>query len=476
MRFQCSPCQAVTVSVGTDADGSKSSTVHLYPGVFGDSLILTDQVCPEVGGGCLAQQAGLYDLSHSKTAINVSTIADKATTLQNLPSIDNTVQKISGVNTLDTLGISTKWGNYSLPNATIMALDASYLSLPNHVSYGTRVGYLSVGNPKRDLTSTQDSANDFPSVLAKQNVTPADSFGLTYGSAALNLDGSLIFGGYDRARVLGQVGAFPINDQKMRTELLDITIGIAEGNFSPLEEDSYDGLLRLDGSPRATHKSITISPATPYLSLSPETCAAIAEHIPVTLNKSLGLYTWNTKDPIYNRLLSSAMYLGFIFHIDAGNLTIQVPFQLLNLKLEAPLAPEPTPYFPCQPYTKANKPDTDFVLGRAFLQAAYIAVHWTASRWFLAQAAGPDIDKTDISLFNPQSTTLLTTDIGNFASSWRKSWGTEPGQHESKGSGLSDWQIGVAVCVPVVVLALAGLCLYCVKFRKGQSLKRPGYW
>lgn len=167
-----------------------------------------------------------------------------------------------------------------------------------------------------------------------------------------------------------------------------------------------------------------MNPGAPYLYLPNSTCAAIAQHLPVTYNFGKALYFWNVSDPHYARIVTSPTYLSFVFRGSSGNLTIKVPFQLLNLTLEAPLVSTNTAYFPCQP---PRGPECRYSLGRAFLQAAFIGVNWSIageSQWFLAQAPGPNTDP------NPQSATYtgpLPIGLGKeWADTWSGFWTSLP--------------------------------------------------
>ena len=100
-------------------------------------------------------------------------------------------------------------------------------------------------------------------------------------------------------------------------------------------------------------------------------------------------------------------------NLQQSNLTIKVPFQLLNLTLEAPISSEPTQYFPCRSPLAGG----GYTLGRAFLQAAFVGVDWNSDTgsWFLAQAPGPNTAKT------PQQE-ILTTTVSSSSNAWSDSW------------------------------------------------------
>jgi hypothetical protein len=219
----------------------------------------------------------------------------------------------------------------------------------------------------------------------------SNSYGLHIGSAALGIPGSAFVGGYDQSRVLGEVTAQSYALYSLPIDLLDIGIGVAEG-ASPFTYPSKSGLLAQGNSSIGVALPVLIEATIPYLYLPGSTCDAIASQLPVTFQADYGLYFWNTSDPQYMRIVTSPSYLSFTFRMnrsDSQNMTINVPFKLLNLTLEEPLAHTPIQYFPCRPMTNG----ASYTLGRAFLQAAFVGVNWQSDLnglWFLAQAPGPN--------------------------------------------------------------------------------------
>lgn len=143
--------------------------------------------------------------------------------------------------------------------------------------------------------------------------------------------------------------------------LLDVIIRLETG--APLFDSSgflsvYPGLgdnevarlkaLEYGGKPGSAHAYS--DPAAPYIYLSPGTCEA-AKHLRVPFDSDLEIYLRNASGPQFERLVTSAAYLAFVFADQAAtNMMIKVPFPLLNPDLTAPLAEEPMAYFPCKSY------------------------------------------------------------------------------------------------------------------------------
>ena len=206
----------------------------------------------------------------------------------------------------------------------------------------------------------------------------------------------------------------------------------------------------------------------------PETCANIAQNLPVTLQPDIGLYTWNTD--AYKQIVSSPAYLAFVFQrVGAGNMTIKVPFALLNLMLESPIVSRPQQYFPCRPFY-ANDDSGKYEFGKAFLQATFIGMNWGESKWFMAQAPGPGAGASNVQTIGPNDTSINSDPIDNFGTTWAKTWTPLPPSRtvspgKSSSSGLSSGaKTGIGIAGGLVGFALIRATL-CFIFR---MLRRRG--
>ena len=206
-------------------------------------------------------------------------------------------------------------------------------------------------------------------------------------------------GGYDSSRLLTEYVKTQNNDT---FDLLDIGIGISSGQ-SPIVNvssiGSASGLLKVNNA-YAGSQPVQVDGRFPYMYLPSSTCEAIAAYLPLTYNEDIALYTWDIKDPAYRDIITSPSCLSFIFNKDTplANTTIKIPFALLNLTLTPPLAPEPTPYFPCRPLDLGpNLPIKSYYLGRAFLQQAFFMVDWDSlTDWCIFQKASMKFYKRHI--------------------------------------------------------------------------------
>lgn len=351
---------------------------------------------------------------------------------------------------------------YSNVNATLVAMNKSEVVLPDGRRYDDEVGNLGLGNP----ADTEFPGAGIVAQMKAQGLVGSNSFGLHMGSVALGQRGSLILGGYDASRVYGPVGVFEMQLSAPIIYLQDVSLGVETGfwpfNASQAEVGSVwqgpknevlETIVDFFGGKKGS-AMVTPNPAVPGIYLPGETCARAAKHLPVTLDPKLGYYLWNTADPTYLPLLSSAAFLAFTFaDTQAANLTIKVPFQLLNLTLDAPIVDVPTPYFPCHDVT-GN--DTGYLeLGRAFLQAAFFGVNLDQSVTFLAQAPGPTMNQSIIRPLSPADRTLTSTNpLSAFRDSWAAHWSPDPPTRGGGGASLSAGAIA-----GIVIGALAGVGL-----------------
>lgn len=281
--------------------------------------------------------------------------------------------------------------------------------------------------------------------------------------------------------------------QGNNTRLLDIGIGVHTGK-SPFKFASKDELL-IDSSGAKTSIKVIPDSQGSYLSLPKETCDAIADELPITLDSS-GYYLWDTDDSKYQEIVSSPAYLSFTFPSSTANgapddVVIKVPFMLLNLTLGPVFSGQKNSvqYFPCMPFDPS---DGNYFLGRAFLQAALIGRNWEEPgiAW-LAQAPGPGSNHQGLGLSLQdiqRSQNILEPISGDqddlFGSSWSGYWDplvdsspsansshSNSGDDQNKATGLSTGaKAGIGAGVgALALLSIVGLCLWMRKKRKSTS-------
>lgn len=331
------------------------------------------------------------------------------------------------------------------------------------------IEYTSVNGSDVSLNTTLSSAYT-------QGAISSPFYGLHIGSASSSapVPGSLILGGYDKSRCL----TTPIVSDTDVFELTDIGLGVASGD-SPFPKDPQLPVRKLLQSGGASSVKAYPNPGVPYLYLPMETCDAIAKHLPVEFNETLGLYIWNTSAPAYQDIITSTSYLSFDLQSGASTSTIYLPFALLNLTLEWPLVDAPTQYFPCSPY---QSPDGRFHLGRAFLQGAFMAQNWQTGKLMLAQAPGPDLSDLSLAMISANDTSVSPMIK---APSWDSTWNSKLKAFQRNDSSASDNSSGVAagnihglssgalagivVGIVAVLLLIAGVCYVLLRRQRTKA-------
>jgi hypothetical protein len=452
------PWQAVTVGVG-----SPEQYIDLYPGNIW-STVLINCSC-EGSANCPSPHPPVYVEGKSSEYDNTS--------IQMTPGVQDfafhgadAMNLTGNVHALrDQISVSSHSGYITFHSKSDSISAGTFISgYPGGLELPMTVGLLSLGAVNDIQNFTPITANILLPDMKNQGKIPSKSWGLHVGSVPFKIPASLFFGGYDEARVLGSLG---VSDD-ISWQLTDIFIGVQEGN-SPFPNGTQRGLLKDDNAVLRTLKVVP-NPAVPYLYLPRDTCNAIANYLPVTLKPDLGLYVWTPTDPRYRDIITSPSYLGFTFQqYGSPDITIKVQFGLLNLTLGPPLVTTPTPYFPCKEYKPAK--GEKWHLGRAFLQAAFLGQNWETSKYFMAQAPGPNVGVSSIKSISPSDRTIEPNPKSPlWETTWSDVWkplgssdsNSTSSNAASEKNGLSTGakvSIGVGVVVIVLVLAVAVVLL-----------------
>lgn len=397
----------------------------------------------------------------------------------------------SGFGVIDTVGFAPKSldNPASRVNTTIVAVETWPVPFGDNSTYSARLGILGLGPPTDERIGSLTAPVGILSDLKSRGDIASLSFGLHMGSVPFKQRGSLVLGGHERNRALGPVGVFRYDQPTAAPPLLllDVLLGTHIGGspFSPpisgtTEHPSTSVWRGIGDNFRADEVTkrfggkagsavIMVNPAVPYMYLPPGTCEAAAAHLPVTFSRELNLFLWDTTSAAYGRIINSPSYLAFVFaDRTAANITIKVPFQLLNLTLEAPLVATPMQYFPCRSFDSAYG---FWMLGRAFLQAAFLGVDFERNLTYLAQAPGPDMEQSVLVERPAGREGLETNPIEEWESSWMKRWTVlavdEAALAEQGANGL-----GVRAIVGIVVGVLAFVVVACVGGWYWRRMKR----
>ena len=181
------------------------------------------------------------------------------------------------------------------------------------------------------------------------------------------IPGSLIIGGYDRTRHSDRVLTVP--------STLDTIVGI-QSISTKFSNDTHVNLLT-DGI------IATIDTNVQDIWLPSSVCDAFALALGLTYFKDADRYyvtdaaraTLQTTLPVITFTIGTAATGG-------STITIELPYAAFDLQARYPIFGSPTYYFPIR--RAAN--ETQYTLGRVFLQEAYLSVDWERDVFNISQA------------------------------------------------------------------------------------------
>ncbi|KAI4229375.1 MAG: hypothetical protein L6R36_000916 [Xanthoria steineri] len=448
-------------------------------------------MCKDNTEAQICGSGGLYNPADSSTV-------DQKTIQIRLPdpgSLDGSQSQanVSWRQIMETLQIPRpKYQPVVVQNFSIKLVDKASIHLPDgSADYRPQLGNLALGAPDVKHVfdgSPEVNASLIPAAIYQSGEISTNSFGLHIGSVAMGIPLSLWLGGYDSSRLLGSVSSQPYSGDQLLIDLLEVGIGVDNG-ASPFPFAQKQDLLRQGNASIGDSIQVSLDPLAPYLHLPQSTCAAIASYLPVSYQSKYRLYFWNTEDPRYEPLVKSPSFLSFTFRapsLPQAKLIIKVPFQLLNLTLQAPMIDTPTQYFPCRSPLAGGTHPSGYALGRAFLQAAFLAVNWDENHgaWSLGQAPGPD---TATAPQQEQFSNIFKSSTASWSDSWKGHWtpieekistvnSTSPAVPKDAAApmaGLSAGaKAGIGVGCAAALVAGIGLCFYRMRSRARRASER----
>lgn len=186
-----------------------------------------------------------------------------------------------------------------------------------------------------------------------------------------------------------------------------------------------------------------IDSTLPFLYLPSGVCDEFASRLGLTHDPATDLYILNNTQRTTNKQTIQSITFALVDTEYSGNsTTIELGYNAFDLEATLPLYEQATPYFPIR---KSLSGDHN-VLGRAFLQEAYVIADFERHNFTIAQAQFP----------NP-----LTQDI-------RAIYNTTftPAQESSHGEGLSGGAIAGIVIGALAAVGILGAMIFWLMKRK----------
>lgn len=221
---------------------------------------------------------------------------------------------------------------------------------------------------------------------------------------------------------------------------------IPGANFDPgWPEDSFSLLNPADAA------LYTIDSTTPYLWLPESVCLQFEKALGIVYNEDIQLYTFGSNVLQHQNLVNLNLTFNFIIADDVRSskmVSLSIPYPAFDLQLTYPFpglnatqSSAPTNYFPLR--KAAN--DTQYTIGRSFLQETYLLVDYDRSSFSVYQATFPtDASLKLVNIVMPQNTDNTT----------KPAVGTPQNHGLSKGA-LAGVAAGASGVVAVLV---AGVC------------------
>ncbi|KAI1817800.1 acid protease [Poronia punctata] len=243
------------------------------------------------------------------------------------------------------------------------------------------------------------------SLVEQSGVIPSHSYGFTPGAYYAGPRGvpmSLTLGGYDENRFEPHDIKFSLNSTTRQPQALIRAITATVADFEQAPGNWSASSIELS----SFNESVTalIDSSTPYLWLPEELCDRFADALDLKWNETFELYLFPDLDNLQR--YKSAPDLSFTFTLSSAdnqnnlgtpldmpgivNITvsanafiqsIQYPFQG-----QVPYGSGAIPYFPLKRTENGSRP----IIGRSFLQEAYIITNYETSKFSLHKARFPD--------------------------------------------------------------------------------------
>ncbi|KAH6710736.1 aspartic peptidase domain-containing protein [Leptodontidium sp. MPI-SDFR-AT-0119] len=224
-------------------------------------------------------------------------------------------------------------------------------------------------------TTNFDDFNDpqpsFMGSLKNRSLIPSLSFGYHAGASYSNIPASLVLGGYDTSQFdAGKVSTVRFNMNDSYTLPVALQVIQASGTLDGVVTLLPEGIMT------------TIDSTIPEIWLPVAACEKFEISFGLQMDNATGRYLVN--DTIHSKLKE----LNPVITFKLGNqtyggetLNIVLPYSAFDLQVNYPIYPNATNYFPLRRAMNA----TQYVIGRAFMQEAYIIVDYERQNFSISQ-------------------------------------------------------------------------------------------
>jgi hypothetical protein len=412
--------------------GTPEQTFRIFPATSGhETFIPVPEGCTESDPSNCGSLRGAYPFNGKDSdgfAVNASSTW-KPIGLYSLTFGNELGMEDNGLYGFDKVGLT-------LDNSGGLELDSQIVA--GIATKNFYVGLFGLGPKPSNFSDFQYPQPSFMRTLKDQNKIPSLSFAYTAGAAYRipKIPGSLTLGGHDTARYTANEQTFPFSNDDSKV----LSVGVQR----------ITAMNTLSGSRSFLDTPIfsLIDSSFPHIWLPRKTCDAFEEAFGLRYDAGSDLYLIN--DTMREKLqdLQPTVTFSLGNENDASKLvSIQLPYGAFDLQASHSIFENETNYFPIR--RAAN--DTQFLLGRTFLQEAYVIADYERSNFSIHQALfkNPMPAQNIVTITTPLKASNGTTGTNSSAAQGR--------------SGLSTPAVaGIAVggAVLLIVFALVGFFLY----------------
>ncbi|PVH78834.1 acid protease [Cadophora sp. DSE1049] len=253
------------------------------------------------------------------------------------------------------------------------------------------MGIFGVNPAATNFSASSNPVQSYMANLKSQKQIPSLSYGYTAGNKYRfnTVLASLTLGGYDASLIISNDLTFHFNDESSS----ELTVNVNAITIS----SQVAGVRGLNS---ATFPAV-IDSTVPYLYLPIEVCRQFEDAFSLTYDYDSGLYF--VDDALHTKLVQQAANVTFTLKNSTSALDVDIvlPYAAFDLVAKWPLVQNTTRYFPL----KRAVNDSQAILGRAFLQEAYLIADYERSNFSIHQMKWDPNAKGDIQTILPLSAT-----------------------------------------------------------------------
>ena len=404
--------------------GTPPQQIHVLPAADQSaSWLVIPEAClsTQDQNTCLSDRGGVYSRNESSSWAEYGSYSLSSVLEQRLG------QGGAGLYGYDTIQLG--WNGDNLPSA-------AHQILSGYVSTDFYIGSLALNPRPMNFTNYNDPIPSFLTSLKSSSSVPSLSWSYTAGAYNLSpkVFGSLVLGGYDSTRFQANSVTFPFGS--------DISLDFQVAIQSVSTNMSSQPLL---SNPIISY----IDTLAAEIWLPQSVCDVFEQTFGLTWDNATQLYLMD--DRTHKNLLSKNPQITFQVgpHTSGSSVSINMPYwNFYQTAKPARTNGSSSLYFPLK--RAAN--DSQYILGRTFLQSAHLSADYERSQFNLSQALYPD------SSINANVVAVQPPARGPSAAPSSNSKAVSPGL------------IAGAAVGGIAALAMVGVVFYVLRRRRRQAV------